>query len=148
MEYVVLVAVLLVIHGYLELVSSEHADLISDGIFIDHKIAAYKRSIVFFLALTLLAMFNFWIALIGVIMMLSYWWIIFDLRLNLKRGEDWDYVGENAEIDKWFRENFANNYREAMIVAKIISILCFGAALITYILRSQPEKIIYELNLI
>ena len=115
---------LVVIHLYLELITTEHNDWISWGHFVDHPLATKKRILVFALSGVVMLLYaNLAFALIGVYFLVAYWWIMFDLRLNLKRSLDWDYIGENAEIDIWFREVFLKNTERMMVIVKVASIL-------------------------
>lgn len=49
-----------------------------------------------------------------------YFWICFDLLLNLLRGLPALYVGKTAFIDWFYRQHFKTHYKIAMLVTKLV----------------------------
>lgn len=50
-------------------------------------------------------------------------WLLFDLFLNWARDLKWNYVGETAFWDGFFRLHFKRNPERTMIISKAIGIL-------------------------
>lgn len=47
---------------------------------------------------------NFWFYVSVAAMQAFIFWVVFDIARNLADGEDWNYIGETASIDKQLRK--------------------------------------------
>lgn len=59
-----------------------------------------------------------------------YYWLLFDVWLNLGTYKSWDYLGNDATLDRWLRRLFSSRAGEMkavilVIVIVIINILRF-----------------------
>lgn len=69
-----------------------------------------------------------WQAVISVLIINgSFFWILFDKKLNLLRNLSWNYVGKTAGVDVLFNKRFGANSWRIMLACKVLTLL-FGWA--------------------
>lgn len=140
--FIVLVALALLQFIFLKVVDSEvkqdYRDILNNGSRDSLKKTWHRQSFLKIAAIgTALVLpftwLNWYLPVALLILEAAEFALLFDKRLNVARGLDPLYVGQNSGIDKFYRRLFANEPGRALMVTKIVT-LCLGLLLMVYAL--------------
>ena len=77
------------------------------------------------ISLGLLSYHTFWWCIVSGVLSACYYWLLFDIWLNLGTYKNWDYLGQDATLDRLLKKIFGSRAGEwkAIILTALIVII-------------------------
>jgi len=75
------------------------------------------------ISLGLLSYDTIWWCIVSGVLSACYYWLLFDVWVNLGTHRSWDYLGKDPSLDRWLRRMFGSRAGEMKAVILVVLII-------------------------